>query len=184
MSIGTHVFVSVGTDYHSFDRLIDWMDRWYAEQDAEISCFVQHGQSRAPARCDGSAFLSNELLHEQIAKAAVVVCHGGPATIAETRSAGKLPICVPRDPERGEHVDGHQQRFARRVARDGVVLLAEDESALRSALQRAVEQPASVLIDEGGAGLRTGQRAAVARAGALITELLAGRRGSRATSGD
>ena len=30
MSAERLVFVTVGTDYHPFDRLVDWIDRWVA----------------------------------------------------------------------------------------------------------------------------------------------------------
>jgi UDP-N-acetylglucosamine transferase subunit ALG13 len=54
-------------------------------------------------------------------EATVVVCHGGPGIIMEAREAGHVPLCMPRDPHLGEHVDGHQQRFAAVVAGAGVV---------------------------------------------------------------
>ena len=76
-----------------------------------------------------------------MAQATVVVCHGGPATITEARRHGKLPICLPRDPERGEHVDNHQQLFARRMGAGGVVRLAETEADLRGALDEALSHP-------------------------------------------
>jgi hypothetical protein len=41
---------------------------------------------------------------------------------------------VPRDPSRGEHVDDHQQLFARRVGAAGLVEVAETEDALVAAL--------------------------------------------------
>lgn len=44
------VLVTVGTDYHRFDRLIEWVDRWYAETGrGRVRCVVQHGASRAPS---------------------------------------------------------------------------------------------------------------------------------------
>ena len=51
----------------------------------------------------------------------MAVCHGGPGTIMDAREAGHVPLCVPRDPKLGEHVDDHQQRFAAMVGQAGVV---------------------------------------------------------------
>ncbi len=56
--------------------------------------------------------MSHDRLEELLAQATVVVCHGGPGTVTEARDAGHVPLCMPRDPELGEHVDDHQQRFA------------------------------------------------------------------------
>ena len=102
---------------------------------------VQYGHSRAPQVARGSSLLDHADLQDAMCRATVVVCHGGPATITEARRHGKLPICLPRDPERGEHVDNHQQLFARRMGAGGVVRLTETERELRVALDEAVAHP-------------------------------------------
>lgn len=132
------VLVMVGTDFHPFDRLLDWIDDWLAGSGSGVRCVVQHGASRAPRLADGQAYLGYADLQTAMDSADVVVCHGGPATITEARAHGHRPICVPRDPALGEHIDGHQQRFARRLAEAGLVTLAETPAALTAALDDAV----------------------------------------------
>ncbi|MFZ0324155.1 MAG: glycosyltransferase [Actinomycetes bacterium] len=127
------VLVTVGTDHHSFDRLMDWVDRW-ADQNPDCPVVVQHGSSRPPSRVEGRAFFSNEELLAQMEAADVVVTHGGPATITETRRRRRVPVCVPRDPARDEHVDDHQQRFARFLDRQGLVRLVLSEEDFVAAL--------------------------------------------------
>ena len=130
------VLVLVGTDYHRFDRLVGWIDRWAADRGAEV--LVQHGTSRPPEVAVGQPYLDWDKVQSEIAAADVVVSHGGPATISEARKAGHTPVVVPRDPARDEHVDGHQQLFSRRLGASGLVTVAEDEAALRAALDAAV----------------------------------------------
>jgi UDP-N-acetylglucosamine transferase subunit ALG13 len=133
------VLVVVGTDYHRFDRLVEWIERWQDGRGESVRCLVQHGSSRAPRNTAAKPYLGYAELQAAMAEAAAVVTHGGPASITEARSHGHLPICVPRDPLADEHVDGHQQRFARRLGDAGVVALAESEAEFTAALDAAVE---------------------------------------------
>jgi UDP-N-acetylglucosamine transferase subunit ALG13 len=110
----------VGTDHHPFHRLVDWLDEVAATR-RDVRVVVQYGASRAPRVAEGHAFLTHAELDELVAASDAVVCHGGPGTITDAREAGHVPLCVPRDPVLGEHVDGHQQRFATTVGRAGIV---------------------------------------------------------------
>jgi hypothetical protein len=56
----------------------------------------------------------------------------------DARSAGHVPVCVPRDPALGEHVDHHQQRFADLVDRAGVVTHARSRGEFARAVEEAV----------------------------------------------
>lgn len=136
------VVVSVGTDYHPFDRIVAWVDEWIADLgELAPTVLVQHGFTDASKLADNIDFLLYEDLIAALRSASAVVVHGGPATIFEARAQGHLPICVPRDPRRGEHVDGHQQRFARRLAEDGLVVLAESQGELHERLNEALAGP-------------------------------------------
>lgn len=132
---GLAVFVTVGTDHHPFDRLVAWCDEWArAHPDDRVT--IQYGTSEPPATAVGHAYLAPAELAEGLARADAVVCHGGPATIAEIRAAGRLPIAVPRRKADGEHVDDHQMRYTSRVAREGVVCLADSPTELAALLDR------------------------------------------------
>nr|WP_304515681.1 sulfotransferase [Cellulomonas sp. APG4] len=99
-----------------------------------------------------------------VAEADVVVTHGGPGTMADARAAGHLPVLVPRDPALGEHVDGHQQRFATWAERKGLTVVARDADAFRRALTAA---PARGAASEDGRVATT-----TARVAAVVDELL------------
>jgi len=177
--VSTRILVSVGTDHHRFDRVVGWADNWLHDHPDDV-VVVQHGSSEPPKLAEGSPLLDHERLQDEMQRADVVVCHGGPATITEARRHGHLPICVPRDPTRGEHVDDHQQRFARHLARGNMVVLAEDEDTFRASLAAAAADDDAFRVPvagDDGAELAAG----VVRVGELIDELLATRRAASTT---
>jgi hypothetical protein len=92
----------------------------------------------------------------------------------ESRAAGFLPLVVARDPERGEHVDGHQQDFTTHQEGLGRVRLLRTEDELHAALDTALLDPTTVRLADGASDVS----AAVDEVGDLIEGLLA-RRPSR-----
>ncbi|MCZ2402948.1 hypothetical protein IV498_07055 [Paenarthrobacter sp. Z7-10] len=106
------ISVLLGTDHHPFSRLVTWADTWAAAHPAD-SVTVQYGHSFAPSVAVGHSFLSPRDLDEVVGSSDIVITHGGPASISSARAAGHLPLVLARDPRLGEHVDDHQQRFAR-----------------------------------------------------------------------
>jgi UDP-N-acetylglucosamine transferase subunit ALG13 len=132
------VVALAGTDHHPFDRLVEWVDA-AAVRRPDVRFLVQHGSTtRAPNVADGEEFLSHDRLVALLAEASAVICHGGPGTIMDAREAGHVPLCVPRDPQLGEHVDGHQQRFAAMVGGAGVVRHVTSLESFHQELDRAL----------------------------------------------
>lgn len=168
----TEVLVAVGTDKHPFDRLLGWLEEWYAGAAGEVNMVIQYGQSRPPGTPGAVAFLGHAELQQAMSRAGLVVCHGGPATILEARRHGHLPIVVPRDPTHGEHVDNHQQLFVRRLAADGMVALCETRDELIGALSSGVADPATFAIAT-DQDLEQARLAAVDRVGRIVEDLVA-----------
>ena len=104
------VFVTVGTDHHRFERLMDWADAWGASH-PDVRLVVQHGNARPVEHAESSPFLRPEQFKELLATANAVVCPGGPGGIMETRAAGLRPIVVPRRAHLEEHVDDHSTTY-------------------------------------------------------------------------
>jgi UDP-N-acetylglucosamine transferase subunit ALG13 len=133
------VLVTVGTDHHPFDRLVDWVDSWHtADGSPQASVLIQTGASRTTRAVRSVPYLAHEELERLMAGATAIVCHGGPGTIIGCMAAGKKPIVVPRTSSLGEHVDDHQVRFARRLGRQGYVFVAEDQRTFDELLSAAV----------------------------------------------
>ena len=97
-----------------------------------------------------------------LGEASVVVCHGGPGTIMDAREAGHVPLCVPRDPHLGEHVDGHQQRFAAVVGEAGVVHHVSSVDDFHQELDRALEDAPGLGTTMTASRVRDAARAQVA----------------------
>ncbi|KAB2344035.1 glycosyltransferase [Actinomadura rudentiformis] len=140
------IFVTVGTDHHRFDRLMDWIDRWL-ETAGDVRCVVQHGPARAPARAECHEFLPHPEMQALFREATVVVCQGGPGSIMESRQAGRLPIVIPRLAALKEVVDDHQVRFSRHVAGIGKIALAESAEELHDHLNKALADPTAYLVE-------------------------------------
>jgi UDP-N-acetylglucosamine transferase subunit ALG13 len=160
------VFVTVGTDHHRFDRLIDSTAKW-AARNPGVRIVVQHGNAHAIDGVECSAFLAPERFRELLATASAVVCPGGPGAIMETRAAGLRPIVMPRRGDLGEHVDNHQLAFSRFLADHDLITLAEQDADLALALDRLLEAPDAYAIpanQESPAG--------IARVGSLIDDLV------------
>jgi UDP-N-acetylglucosamine transferase subunit ALG13 len=156
----------VGTDHHPFERLVRWVDAWAGARDARV--VVQHGTARPPDHAEGVRLLPGDELAQLLASATAVVSHGGPGTIAAARAAGRLPIVVARDPQRGEHVDDHQIRFVAAAARAGEVRVASDAEALAAELDRAVADPSTMRVPAGSRDVA----ATVERFGTLVDRLV------------
>lgn len=160
------ILVTVGTDHHPFDRLVQWVDTWCLRH-PEVDVVVQYGTARPPARPRGHALLTAAEFRAALARSDAVVCAGGPGAIMEARAEGIRPIVVPRRADLGEHVDDHQRAFAVFMAERGAVDLVEDAAALVALLDAVVAEPGCRRIppDDGGA-------AGVAQIGALIDGLV------------
>lgn len=171
------VLVLVGTDHHPFDRLVSWADAWALRRGPAVRVVVQFGTAPPPAVAQGHLILPHADLQMLIDEAAVVVSHGGPATICEVRRSGSMPVVVPRDPALGEHVDGHQQRFARRMGQEGLVVLCEEQQEFEGALDRALLDPTWLSVSDDDEQARVAR--AVDAVGAVVRDLTSAKASGR-----
>lgn len=135
---GLRILVLVGTDHHQFTRAVRWAESWMARHpDSDV--YVQHGFSEAPTLVRGDAFVDQSTLRRMLRHADIVVCHGGPGSVTDARTAGHRPLVLPRDPQRGEHVDDHQQRFAAWADEKGLIEVCTDVTDLDRAVSLAAQ---------------------------------------------
>lgn len=144
------VFATVGTDQHPFDRIVRWIDRVAAGR-PDVQCVIQYGASVKPTFASGVDYLNHGQLLSWIDRAAVVITHGGPASIIQVRERHGRPIVVPRDPERGEHVDRHQLDFAGMLARMDAISLASSAEDLDRLVGEHLAHPPTPLSSLSGA---------------------------------
>ncbi|UYM06549.1 glycosyltransferase [Solicola gregarius] len=167
------VLVTVGSDHHRFDRLVDWIDAWVQVRDAdEVQVFVQHGTSKRPSRCASQPYVPHDELNALMSRADVVVTQGGPMSIVEARDAGCVPVVVPRDPALHEHVDGHQIAFCRRLDDDELIRMAATRDEFGALLDAALVTPDEYTVPvDGKADARVAE--AARRLSNIVTELSA-----------
>lgn len=135
------VVVSLGTDHHVFDRLVDWVDDWLVTR-PDVSCLLQHGFSRPSNLADSVPRLPRADLLEHYRRASAVVVQGGPGSILDARGLGLMPFAVPRLARLGEHVDNHQAVFTAYMVGQGEALRPDTGDALAGLLDAALARPA------------------------------------------
>lgn len=164
------LLVTVGSDYHPFDRLIGWVDAWLEGYDgAPLQSVVQYGSAARPRHGEAHKYMPHGQLINWLAEADVVVTQGGPMGIVEARRAGVRPIVVPRLRRLGEVVDDHQVHFSRKLAARGDIVLVESSGELSSALGRATAEPQTLRLPS--AAVATEVDRSVDRFGALVSQL-------------
>jgi UDP-N-acetylglucosamine transferase subunit ALG13 len=123
-------FVSVGNATQPFLRLLESVCA--AAPGLPQPVFVQYGAAH-DFRCDsceGADYISMEEFSLHVAQASLLLLHGGAGSVLNAVRAGKVPVVMPRQAARGEHVDDHQQEFVRELAAMGKVVLCDDPAQL------------------------------------------------------
>ncbi|WP_237198665.1 glycosyltransferase [Rothia nasimurium] len=135
--------VSLGTDHHHFDRLIQWVDAYLADH-PEVIALVQHGFTAPPQHADAVERLPRADLLDLYRAAKVVLVQGGPGSILDAREVGAIPLAVPRVAERDEVVDNHQVEFSRVMETHGEAIVVTSPEDLRNKLDAAFADPGSL----------------------------------------
>lgn len=130
------IFVTVGTHEQPFDRLLAEVDKLRGEGVIDEPVVMQTGFSvYNPRYCEKHKLLSYPEMAEYVAKARIVITHGGPASFIMPLQIGKIPIVVPRQSKFNEHVNNHQVDFTRAVAaRMGNIIPVYDISELEKVI--------------------------------------------------
>lgn len=158
------IFVALGTHHQPFDRLVLAADLAAVTLGERV--LVQCGATRIAApHAELVPSMAPDAFADALRAARVVVLHGGSSSFLQARAAGRRPIVVPRRPERGEHVDDHQLRFAASLP-PAEAAVAEPEDLVDAILRHAEPDPAGALA---AADARTD--AFCARFGALVDGL-------------
>ena len=132
--------ISLGTDYHTFDRLLRWVKAYLAEN-PQVRCLVQHGHTSPVEGADNVKLLPAGTLKRLYAKAQVVLVQGGPGSIQDARATGAIPLVVPRRVEFDEVVDNHQVPFVTMMEKQGGAVIVESRADLFDELTLAFENP-------------------------------------------
>lgn len=147
------IFVTVGTEKYPFERVVAEVDRLAgagAFGDREV--LIQTGSTAlVPQHARHQPRLSYGEMVETVARAEVVVAHGGAGSFMLCRQQATPLIAVPRLHRLGENLDDHQVLFCRRLDQLGLLTAVEDvvglEAAIRDALDHRPDAEATVERD-------------------------------------
>jgi UDP-N-acetylglucosamine transferase subunit ALG13 len=130
------IFVTVGS-FGPFDRMVKAVDHLAAEH-PHRSWFAQIGKgSYLPQHMEYERYLDKRDFDSRIRSADVLIGHAGVGTITAAIRYSKPLIVMPRDHDRGEHVDDHQFATADLFEAGGHILVARDSRELRLVWQLA-----------------------------------------------
>ena len=119
------IFVTVGTHYQGFDRLVRSTDEMAKRIDEEV--LIQYGSSNyLPKYSSGFRYVEREKFINYIRNSRIVICHGGVGTILDILLNDKRPIIVPRQKKFKEASDDHQFEIAWALEKKGVARVVWD----------------------------------------------------------
>lgn len=127
------ILVTVGSTQFPFARMNALIGRLSAHHKRNEKIIFQYG-SLAPQYyhppIDLYPFIIQDKLLHYMKDARVIICHGGPGTIYQSLSFGKIPWVFPREKRFGEHLTDHQVDFCRFMAKRKLVHIVTDDTPL------------------------------------------------------
>jgi UDP-N-acetylglucosamine transferase subunit ALG13 len=127
------IFATVGTHQQPFQRLLDALGELEVDE-----LVVQHGAGQPPANAArAEAFMPFDAMLECFRAADRVITHAGVGSVLCATREGHVPLVVPRRPELGEHVDGHQAELTRALGAQGSVVPVWETAGLAGLLAAA-----------------------------------------------
>jgi len=125
------IFITVGTEKFSFDRLIRIVDDVADKGLIKGKFFAQIGESNyIPKKIQYSKFLEFRIFLEHVKRSDLVITHAGVGTLLNCLSFGKIPIIFPRLHKYSEHLDDHQLEFSNALEREGAAIVARNGEEL------------------------------------------------------
>ena len=129
------IFVTIGTHEQSFNRLVEYMDKWAEKHDEKV--IIQTGYSTCePEYCEWKRSYPYQKILQMVSEARIVITHGGPSSFIIPLQSGNIPIVVPRKKQFHEHINDHQTEFSRQFAqRQGNIIVVENINDLGNIIE-------------------------------------------------
>lgn len=138
------IFVTVGSHYHGFERLIRKMDEIAGGTDEKV--IMQIGYTKyKPKNAEYFDFVeSYKEIQELNQSARVVVCHDGAGSMITALQCGKLPIVVPRMKKYGEHTYENPADLAKELEKEGKIILVYDVNNIEEIIKNKTKKTIDV----------------------------------------
>jgi beta-1,4-N-acetylglucosaminyltransferase len=132
------IFITVGTDTHQFDRLLEEVDRLIESKAIREKVVAQTGNSTyEPKLYRHKKFLESDEMMRLIKASDMVISHAGIGSIITIKENRKPLVIVPRLRKFGEHTDDHQVQVAKELEKQKKAVSVFDISDLQAALVKA-----------------------------------------------
>lgn len=136
------IFVTLGMEMFPFPRLLEAIAEAVNEEIVSRPVLVQCGSTNYESSLlEQRRLYSFSELEGLISDALIVVGHAGTGTVLLARQLGRVPLVMPREHRRGEHLNDHQQDFARRLADSGQAQVAWDKEEMKKKLAELRAKP-------------------------------------------
>lgn len=131
------LFATVGATL-PYERLLDYVGDAKRKGLIPERVVIQTGEGAPPvegAECVETLDFAE--MKAMLARADIVVCHGGTGSIITALQAGCRTIAIPRLFERGEHYDNHQLEITEAFEQRGLLFVARTREEFAAALVKA-----------------------------------------------
>lgn len=132
------VFVTLGTQKHSFIRIISKVLKSDILKDKEI--IIQYGYTnidnlKIPNNIKVFDFVDENKFNEYVKDSEYVITHAGVGCILSAVKKDKKVITIPRLDKYDEHINNHQLQIARKFEKMGFVLYLKENQNLDSKIK-------------------------------------------------
>lgn len=135
------IFVSVGTQKFSFERLLKEIDHLINKNYIKEDVFAQIGYTDyVPENYLYKEFISEEIFDQKLRECRILITHGGVGTITKALQLEKKILIVPRMKKYHEHVDDHQIEIASAFQNRNFALSCMNINELESYIIKIQEQ--------------------------------------------
>lgn len=121
------IFVTVGTQDKSFERLIKGIEQAVIEKKITDKVIVQAGNTKYESDViEVLNYIPFEKFTDFMNKADIIITHGGVGSILNAIKLGKKVIAVPRLKEYNEHINDHQLQVIKKMTEQGYILSTQN----------------------------------------------------------
>lgn len=132
------IFVTVGTQDKPFIRLIKAVEQAVKTGKITDEVVVQAGNTEYESDVVNVLnYVPFDKFNEYIAKADIIITHGGVGSILNALKLKKKIIAIPRLAKYGEHINDHQLQVVQKMTQDGYILSCEDENEIAQKIKEA-----------------------------------------------
>lgn len=132
------IFVTLGTQDKTFERLLKAMDKSIEKGEIKEKVIVQAGNTKYETKnMEILDLISPDKFQQLVDECDLLITHGGVGSILSAVKQGKKVIAAPRLKKYNEHVNDHQKQIIKEFAKDGYIIELEDIDKLGEALQKA-----------------------------------------------